>query len=84
MIAKYYHSWRGVKPKVAAEHGAIGCLIYSEPQDDGYTRGQGVPAGTDANPEWRAARQRHGLRLGHPGDPLTPGVGATATPSASR
>src|SRR5437762_7919197 len=38
VIAKYYHSWRGVKPKIAAEHGAIGCLIYSEPKDDGYTR----------------------------------------------
>src|SRR5579859_3224775 len=36
VIAKYYHSWRGVKPKVAAEHGAVGCLIYSEPKDDGY------------------------------------------------
>ena len=36
VIAKYGNSWRGIKPKVAAEHGAIGCLIYSDPQDDGY------------------------------------------------
>src|SRR3984957_19651932 len=45
VIAKYYHSWRGVKPKVAAEHGAVGCLIYSEPQDDGYTRDNVFPRG---------------------------------------
>src|SRR3979490_1738715 len=45
VIAKYLHSWRGVKPKVAAEHGAIGCIIYSEPQDDGYTRDNVFPAG---------------------------------------
>ena len=36
VIAKYGGSWRGIKPKVAAEHGAIGCLIYSDPMDDGY------------------------------------------------
>jgi N-acetylated-alpha-linked acidic dipeptidase len=45
VIAKYYQSWRGVKPKVAAEHGAIGCLIYSEPKDDGYTRDVVFPQG---------------------------------------
>ena len=39
VIAKYGHSWRGIKPKVAYEHGAIGCIIYSDPQDDGYTQG---------------------------------------------
>ncbi len=36
VIAKYGHSWRGIKPKVAQEHGAIGCIIYSDPMDDGY------------------------------------------------
>jgi hypothetical protein len=51
VIAKYYHSWRGVKPKVAAEHGAIGCLIYSEPQDDGYTRDNVFPLGPMRNPD---------------------------------
>ena len=61
VIAKYYHSWRGVKPKVAAEHGAIGCLIYSEPQDDGYTRDNVFPQGPDAQSGRRAARQRDGL-----------------------
>jgi N-acetylated-alpha-linked acidic dipeptidase len=78
VIAKYLHSWRGVKPKVAAEHGAIGCLIYSEPQDDGYTRDDVFPEGP--------MRNREGVQRGSvmdfasvsPGDPLTPGVGATA------
>ena len=78
VIAKYLHSWRGVKPKVAAEHGAIGCLIYSEPQDDGYTRDDVFPEGP--------MRNRDGVQRGSvmdfasvsPGDPLTPGVGATA------
>jgi N-acetylated-alpha-linked acidic dipeptidase len=82
VIAKYLHSWRGVKPKVAAEHGAIGCLIYSEPQDDGYTRDNVFPAGP--------MRPQDGVQRGSvmdfasssPGDPLTPGVGAT--PGAKR
>ena len=38
VIARYGGSWRGIKPKVAAEHGAVGCLIYSDPRDDGYSR----------------------------------------------
>jgi N-acetylated-alpha-linked acidic dipeptidase len=82
VIAKYYHSWRGVKPKVAAEHGAIGCLIYSEPQDDGYTRDNVFPAGP--------MRPSDGVQRGSvmdfasvsPGDPLTPGIGAI--PGAKR
>src|SRR5215472_3968637 len=36
VIARYGNGWRGIKPKVAAEHGAIGCIIYSDPKDDGY------------------------------------------------
>ncbi len=82
VIAKYYHSWRGVKPKVAAEHGAIGCLIYSEPKDDGYTVDNVFPAGP--------MRPADGVQRGSvmdfasvsPGDPLTPGIGAT--PGAKR
>src|SRR5579862_640286 len=67
VIAKYYQSWRGVKPKVAAEHGAIGCLIYSEPMRpaDGVQRGSVMDFASS-----------------NPGDPLTPGVGAT--PGAKR
>ncbi len=60
VIARYGQSWRGIKPKVAAEHGAIGCLIYSDPRDDGYGVGRCVPARSDAPGRRRAARQRHG------------------------
>ena len=76
VIARYGGSWRGIKPKVAAEHGAAGCLIYSDPRDDGYGAGEVFPAG--------AWRNRDGVQRGsvmdmpiYPGDPLTPGVGAT-------
>jgi len=77
VIAKYGRSWRGIKPKVAAEHGAVGCLIYSDPEDDGYHVGDVYPEGP--------FRPRDGVQRGsvldmplYPGDPLTPGVGATA------
>ena len=45
VIARYGASWRGIKPKVAAEHGAVGCLIYSDPKDDGYAEGETFPNG---------------------------------------
>ena len=77
VIARYGGSWRGIKPKVAAEHGAIGCLIYSDPQQDGYTEGETFPQGP--------YRPKDGVQRGsvmdmpiYPGDPLTPGVGADA------
>lgn len=76
VIVRYGNSWRGIKPKVAAEHGAVGCLIYSDPADDGYVQGDVFPLG--------AWRPRDGVQRGsvmdmpiYPGDPLTPGVGAT-------
>ena len=76
VIARYFHSWRGIKPKVAAEHGAVGCLIYSDPHEDGFVEGDTFPAG--------AWRPKDGVQRGsvadmpfYPGDPLTPGVGAT-------
>ncbi len=77
VIAKYYHSWRGVKPKVAAEHGAIGCLIYSEPQDDGYTRDNVFPLGPMRNPNGVQRGSVMDFASSSPGDPLTPGIGAT-------
>ena len=58
VIAKYGGSWRGIKPKVAAEHGAVGCLIYSDPRDDGYGRWRRFSEGPDAPVAGRAARQR--------------------------
>ncbi len=78
VIAKYGHSWRGVKPKVAAEHGAIGCLIYSEPQDDGYAREDVFPQGPMRNPNGVQRGSVMDFASASPGDPLTPGVGATA------
>lgn len=77
VIARYGHSWRGIKPKLAHEHGAIGCIIYSDPRDDGYYEGDVYPKGP-----WRPSE---GVQRGsvmkmeiYPGDPLTPGVGADA------
>ncbi|HKF50707.1 MAG TPA: transferrin receptor-like dimerization domain-containing protein [Candidatus Acidoferrales bacterium] len=75
VITRYGQSWRGIKPKLAAEHGAIGCLIYSDPRDDGYYEGDVFPKGP--------YRPSQGVQRGsvakmeiYPGDPLTPGVGA--------
>ncbi len=77
VIARYGASWRGIKPKVAAEKGAVGCLIYSDPRNDGYYQGDAFPKGP-----WRP---KDGVQRGsvmdmplYPGDPLTPGIGATA------
>lgn len=76
VIAKYQGSWRGIKPKLAAEKGAIGCIIYSDPADDGYGRGDVYPKG--------AFKNKTGVQRGsvmdmptYPGDVLTPGYGAT-------
>lgn len=76
VIARYGGSWRGIKPKVAAEHGAVGCLIYSDPRNDGFYQGDVYPKG--------AWRNENGVQRGSvadmplfPGDPLTPNVGAT-------
>ena len=76
VIARYGGGWRGIKPKVAAEKGAVGCIIYSDPKDDGFYEGEVYPKG--------AFRPEQGVQRGsvadmpvHSGDPLTPGVGAT-------
>jgi N-acetylated-alpha-linked acidic dipeptidase len=45
VITRYGSGWRGIKPKVAAEHGAIGCLIYSDPRGDGFFFGDDYPTG---------------------------------------
>ncbi|MFL6591241.1 MAG: M28 family metallopeptidase [Luteimonas sp.] len=77
VITRYGGGWRGLKPKLAQEHGAVGCLIYSDPIDDGYGVGDTYPKGG-----WRP---EDGVQRGsvqdmqqYPGDPLTPGIGATA------
>ncbi|MBV8551098.1 MAG: M28 family peptidase [Acidobacteriaceae bacterium] len=72
VLTRYGGSWRGIKPKVAAEHGAIGCLIYSDPHEDGYFEGDIYPGGP--------MRPFDGVQRGsvldmpfYPGDPLSPG-----------
>jgi N-acetylated-alpha-linked acidic dipeptidase len=77
VLVRYGASWRGIKPKVAYENGAAACLIFSDPKDDGYYQGAVYPEGP--------FRPEHGVQRGsvvdmpiYPGDPLTPGVGATA------
>jgi len=77
VIAKYGRSWRGIKPKVAQEHGAIGCIIYSDPRDDGYFSGDVYPKGAFKN-EYGVQRGSIMDMVIYPGDPLTPNVGATA------
>ena len=77
VIARYGGSWRGIKPKVAAEHGAVGCLIYSDPRDDGYFQGDVYPQGPAAQPDDGVQRGSVVDMPVHPGDPLTPGDGAT-------
>ncbi|RDI99893.1 folate hydrolase [Dyella solisilvae] len=81
VITRYGGGWRGLKPKLAQQHGAVGCLIYSDPRDDGYSEGDTYPQGG-----WRPA---DGVQRGsvadmqqYPGDPLTPGIGST--PGAKR
>jgi N-acetylated-alpha-linked acidic dipeptidase len=77
VLARYGKVWRGIKPKLAAEHGAIGCIIYSDPTVDGYSVNPVFPSGP--------MRPEQGVQRGsvldaplYPGDPLTPGIGATA------
>ena len=77
VIARYGGSWRGIKPKVAWEHGAVGCLIYSDPRDDGYYQGDVYPAGP-FRPEFGVQRGSVIDMTIHPGDPLTPGWGSEA------
>ncbi len=80
VIARYGNSWRGIKPKIAAEHGAIGCIIYSDPKDDGYFGGDVFPKGP--------MRPEQGVQRGsvldfassYPGDPLTPDRGDPNAP----
>ncbi|MGH8288507.1 MAG: M28 family peptidase [Steroidobacteraceae bacterium] len=75
VIARYGNEWRGLKPELAYEHGAVGCLIYSDPRDDGYFNGDAYPKGG-----WRPPQ---GVQRGsvmniaeYPGDPTTPGWGS--------
>jgi N-acetylated-alpha-linked acidic dipeptidase len=72
VIAKYGKSWRGIKPKLAAEHGAIGAIIYSDPADDGYAQGDVYPQGPFKNASGVQRGSVMDMPL-YPGDVLTPG-----------
>lgn len=76
VIARYGQSLRGIKPKVAAEHGAVGCIIYSDPRDDGYFQGDVFPKGGYRPPDGVQRGSLMDLTL-YTGDSLSPGVGAT-------
>ena len=77
VLARYGAGWRGIKPKVAYENGAIGCLIFSDPRDDGFFQGDVYPIGP-YRPEFGAQRGSVMDMPIHPGDPLTPGWGSEA------
>ena len=78
VIAKYGRSWRGIKPKVAQEHGAVGCIIYTDPMGSGYFQGDVYPKGAFAN-EYTVQRGSVMDMPVYPGDPLTPNVGADSS-----
>jgi N-acetylated-alpha-linked acidic dipeptidase len=75
VLARYGGSWRGIKPKVAAEHGAIACLIYSDPHEDGYFQGESYPEGPMRPPDGAQRGSVMDMPV-YPGDPQTPGIGA--------
>ena len=81
VISRYGGGWRGLKPKLAAEHGAVGCIIYSDPIDDGYAQDEVLPKGPMRPP---AGIQRGSVSdtTLYPGDPLTPGI--ASVPGAKR
>ena len=76
VIARYGSGWRGLKPRLAADHGAVGCIIYSDPADDGYGHDATYPAGPERPPQGFQRGSVVDMTL-YAGDPLTPGVGAT-------
>lgn len=81
VIARYGGGWRGLKPKLAYEHGAVGCIIYSDPADDGYVQGDVLPKGPMRPPDGVQRGSVADTTL-YPGDPLTPGIGSV--PGAKR
>jgi N-acetylated-alpha-linked acidic dipeptidase len=81
VLARYGRSWRGIKPKVASEHGAVGCIIYSDPREDGFFAGDVFPDGA-YRPELGAQRGSVMDMPIHPGDPLSPGT--ASEPGAPR
>lgn len=81
VIARYGKSWRGIKPKLAQERGALGCIIYSDPADDGYGRGATYPEGPHRPPQGVQRGSVMDMPI-YPGDPTTPFV--PSVPGARR
>jgi N-acetylated-alpha-linked acidic dipeptidase len=83
VIVRYGENFRGIKTYIAQQYGAKGVLIYSDPADDGYFRGDVYPKGP-----WRpeTAVQRGSVQFLpiYPGDPTTPGVSSTPDLAASK
>ncbi len=82
VIARYGRSWRGLKPKLAQDNGAVGCLIYSDPREDGFFQNDVYPKGP--------MRPADGVQRGsvmdmalYPGDPLSPGWASEPTSKTS-
>ncbi len=73
VLVRYGQNFRGVKVFVAQEHGAAGVLIYSDPYDDGWRRGDKYPQGP-WRPDSGAQRGSVGYMFEFPGDPTTPGI----------
>ena len=75
VMARYGGGWRGLKPKLAQEHGAVACIIYSDPADDGFGAGDPWPKGAERPPQGVQRGSVLDLPV-RPGDPLTPNIGA--------
>ena len=76
VICRYGSNFRGVKVYIAEQRGAAGVLIYSDPQDDGYYKGDAYPMGP-WRPETGVQRGSVHFISKYPGDPETPGVAST-------
>ena len=73
VLVRYGQNFRGVKAFIAQEHGAAGVIIYSDPYDDGWRRGDKYPDGP-WRPDTAVQRGSIGYMFEFPGDPTTPGV----------
>lgn len=81
VLARYGAGFRGLKPRLAQDHEAAGCIIYSDPANDGYGQNDVYPRG-GARPPFSVQRGSVADMPLYPGDPLTPGVGSA--PGAKR
>jgi len=76
VLVRYGANFRGVKVYIAEQRGAVGVLIYSDPIDDGYFKGDAYPNGP-WRPDTGVQRGSVQYLFKYPGDPQTPGVAST-------